>query len=279
MHSNPGERERARSRLQSAAPALACLAAGLLGLSACTPTAEGTASAAQPTDAEPSGSTEAFHDEADQEQETAAEEADEPVLEALSEEEMLEVLIGPGDLPEPPAGHSTNSGIDYFQEQVAVEFDDYRDRFGPSECASAMDSINLSLVGDGAAEGLLHTYRFADGGESPAGLLYVWALSYDHDVDASGIWARIEQHCVEAPLQNDSDSVMVDTFEAEEFTGVQLDMDSASEEAEESLTSFSATAEVGHNLVMMSSVGLSEDDFRELVQIQQRKLSAAREAE
>src|SRR5699024_9754084 len=89
-------------------------------------------------------------------------------LPSLDSEQMMAALISPSDLPQVPEGHSTHSGTDYFHQEIAVEFQDYRDRFGTSECTTTMDSINVELVDEGVQDGLMHIYRFDNsGGEEP----------------------------------------------------------------------------------------------------------------
>lgn len=195
-------------------------------------------------------------------------------LPSLESAQMMDALISPSDLSEVPEGHSTHSGADYFHQEIAVEFQDYRDRFGPGECASTMDSINVDLVGEGAEEGLMHIYSFSDAqGEQQSGLLYVWMLSYDHAVNTSPVWRDVDDHCSGEQLQNGDDSVGVTAFDAGDFTGVQLSIQRESEDRAEDFTTFSASVDAGENLVMMSSVGLGEERFREVVQTQEQKLA------
>lgn len=254
-------------------PAFLSLAAvGILGLSACGDAPAGTPSSAATPQTQGTEAPEPEESEpAETEGETGA-----AGLSALSEEQMMEALVGPGDLPEAPTGHSTNTGIDYFHEEIAVEFQDYRDRFGPGDCASVMDSINVSLIGDGADDGLMHMYRLP-AEEDINSLLYVWVLAYDRDVDTTEVWEQIEEHCLDTQLRNDTDSVDVAAFDAGGFTGVQLGISSEFNGAPEDFITFSAAIDAGENLVMMSSVGVEEDRFREILQTQEEKLAALQE--
>src|SRR5699024_8982308 len=148
----------------------------------------------------------------------------------------------------------THSGTDYFHQEIAVEFQDYRDRFGTSECTTTMDSINVELVDEGVQDGLMHIYRFDNsGGEEPNGLLYVWMLSYDSPINTSTVWGDVGEHCSASQLQNGEDSVDVATFDAGDFTGVQLGIHRESEDRAEDFTTFSASVDAGENLVVLSS--------------------------
>ncbi|MGO1193049.1 MAG: hypothetical protein ACTMHH_04160 [Nesterenkonia sp.] len=254
-----------RSRLPAAALTGLTLV-GLAALSACSagvtdpPTSAGASQASSTEAAQP----ETSRSSEPQEQQTASEE-----LVALTPEQMMDVLISPSDLSAVPEGHSTHSGSNYFHEEIAVEFQDYRDRFGTSECTTTMDSINVDLVGEGAEDGLMHMYSFTSSdGEEQTGLLYVWMLAYDRPINTSPVWSAVGEHCTGTQLQNGADSVDVATFDAGDFTGVQLGIHGDSEE----FTTFSASVDAGENLVMMSSVGLEEERFRDVVRTQQLKL-------
>lgn len=258
---HPGTRQRL-----SAAALAGSAALGLAVLSACG----GVASDASSSTASDATQTETAAPQTG-ESSPEAEPTPDQELPGLSSEQMVEVLISPSDLPAVPAGHATHSGADYFHEEIAVEFQDYKDRFGPSECTTAMDSINVDLVGEGADEGLMHTYRFADEGEQ-TGLLYVWMLAYDRPVDTAPVWDGIDEHCSQTQLQNGTDSVDVHSFDVGEFSGLQLGIHRGSQGSEEEFTTFSASMDVGENLLMMSSVGLDEASFDDIVQTQQQKV-------
>lgn len=260
-----------------AVPALLSLAAvGILGLSACGATPAGTPSSAAAPQTQATDAAETEEAEPAETEDAAEGETGAAGLSALSEEQMMEALVGPGDLPEAPTGHSTHTGIDYFHEEIAVEFQDYRDRFGPGDCAGVMDSINVDLIGDDADDGLMHMYRLP-AEEDINSLLYVWVLAYDRDVDTSEVWEQISEHCLGDQLRNDTDSVDMATFDAGGFTGVQLGISSEVDGALEDFTTFSAAIDAGENLVMMSSVGVEEDRFREILQTQEQKLTALQE--
>lgn len=263
------------TRPRAPLPALLSLAAvGILGLSACGDAPAGTPSSAatpQTQGSQAPATEESEPADSDTEAQSGA-----AGLSALSEEQMMEALVGPGDLPEAPTGHSTHTGIDYFHEEIAVEFEDYRDRFGPGDCAAVMDSINVDLIGDGADDGLMHMYRLPAEGDINS-LLYVWVLAYDRDVDTTEVWEQIEEHCLNDQLRNDTDSVDVAAFDAGGFTGVQLGISSEFDGGPEDFTTFSAAIDAGENLVMMSSVGVEEDRFREILQTQEQKLAALHE--
>lgn len=69
----------------------------------------------------------------------------------------------------------------------------------------------------------------------------------------------------------------VAAFDAGGFTGVQLGISSEFDGGPEDFTTFSAAIDAGENLVMMSSVGVEEDRFREILQTQEQKLAALHE--
>lgn len=250
-----------------------CFGAGLLALTGCSPTPVGTPSSAAGVQSQPAESGDSSAADPGPTDESASPSREDEPLEALTSDEMLDLLIGPGDLPEAPSGHSTHSGAEYFEDEVVVEFHDYRDRFGQGACAATMDSINVDLIGDDVEDGLMHMYRFSNQ-QGQDGLLYVWAVAYVREVDTSQVWDEVESQCTDSALQNETDSVDVSGFDVESFSGVQLTIQSRAEGAEEAVTTFSAAADTGENLVMMSSVGLEEDQFRDIVETQQRKLAA-----
>ena len=257
----------------SAAALAGVVVVGLAALSACSgitadpPSSAGASEASQTETAEASSSEPSEPNERQDEETGAAE------LPSLTAEQMLDALISPSDLPGVPEGHSTHSGTDYFHEEIAVEFQDYRDRFGTSECTTTMDSINVDLVGEGAEDGLLHMYSLSSAeDEAQTDLLYVWMLGYDDHVNTSSVWSAVGDDCDGDRLQNGADSVDVSAFEAGDFTGVQLGIHRESEEHPEEFTTFSASVDAGENLVLMSSVGLDEERFRDIVQTQEQKL-------
>ncbi|GAA4828065.1 hypothetical protein GCM10023354_02660 [Garicola koreensis] len=275
MHHVTSVPQHAGTRNSPAAKTLTGLCVvGLGALTACS----GVASDAVSSDATGSAATaEATQTETSAPQTSESSEPQEEAkvedLPSLDSEQMMDALISPSDLPEVPEGHSTHSGTDYFHQEIAVEFQDYRDRFGTSECTTTMDSINVDLVDEGAQDGLMYIYSFPHSdGDQRSGVLYAWMLSYDRPINTAPVWSDVGEHCSGSQLQNGADSVDVTTFDAGDFTGVQLGIHRESDDRAEDFTTFSASVDAGENLVMMSSVGLGEERFREVVQTQQQKL-------
>lgn len=198
---------------------------------------------------------------------------------ALNADQMQNLLISASDLPGSPQGYSTYSGLSYFEDHIAVASTVYEETFGATECAEAMDSINVDLVGEDAQDGVINEFQLqgteADEGEEPTPLLYAWVISYDRSVDSSPVWKSVIEHCDGAPLENGADHVEVQEFNGSGFTGVGLHINLTEEGQERTIEGYSATADAGENLVMISAVHLGEEEFRELLESQSERITAA----
>lgn len=239
----------------------------MLGSSACG-SEEPAVQSAEPTTVQAAEPTE----ETTEDPQDGGEEP-EPSLGPLDEDQLMDLLVSSADLPAPPTGHSTHVGLGYFTEFIAVAHQDYRETFGENECTTAMDTINVELIGGDPVEGLVHEFQLPRE-ETGEARLYVWALSYEREVDSARVWDQILQGC-EGGLDSPTDTVTIDPLNAEGFTGVSLDMRSERDGVPPRITGYSATADAGHNLVMMSSVGLTEEEFLQVAAAQAAKIDQA----
>lgn len=206
--------------------------------------------------------------------ETSAAEAATAELEItdLTEDQMMDVLLTSSDLVNPPEGHSTDTGLAYFEEKIAVNPGVYTEIFGPNACARQMDEINLNLVGEGALTGVLHEYRRTGADGSPE-LLFVWMLSYPRDVDTSSTWEKLLAACEGQGLRNDTEQITISALDHEPFSGVNMQFLSEVE-AESGVTQGqSASAAFGQNLVMMSAINMEDRDFAVLMDRQAEKIT------
>ena len=206
---------------------------------------------------------------------------------ALDDDEKLDVLLSSADLPVSPDGHSTYEELSYFQESIAVEYTHYQETFDESECAAAMDRINVDLVGEDPQSGLAHAYSLppeegTDTEYRPQ--IYVWMLSYDREVDTSSVWNYVHEHCTGGELESGTDQVEIQPFVLEDRA--ELDTDGISMVihrdgepiASSSAVRHSMTVDFGDNLVMFSAVGLDDAEFSELAAVQAQKLADFAEA-
>lgn len=231
----------------------------------------GTAAPEGPADA-PEGSEEA----------SAEDEAEEMDPGALSHDEKIDVLLSSADLPVSPEGHATHDGLSYFQESIAVEYTHYTETFQETECATAMDRINVDLIGEDPQSGLAHAYTLPPEEESDDEYrpqVYVWMLSYDREVDTSSVWSYVHEHCTAGQLQSGAEQVEIEPFALGDSAELSTDgvsmvihrdgapIDSAA------AVRHSMTVDFGDNLVMLSAVGLSESEFAELAAVQAQKLA------
>lgn len=205
--------------------------------------------------------------------------------EPLSKEEMAEVLLTSGDLPETPSGHSTHTGLSWFIDELAVESNAYEEAFGESECAQALDTINVDLVGEGAEAGLAHEYRRPlsedeepeDAEDSPVETLVVWALAYPEGEESrtAPLWDELAEDCADG-LDHHHEEVEIAPLEADEdfpFSGMSLTIRMEDEEGGTSQVEvYSATADVGPNTVMLSAVNMDQATFEDLLEVQSEKL-------
>lgn len=190
----------------------------------------------------------------------------------LTEDQMMDVLLSSEDLVNPPEGHSTDTGLAYFEEKIAVNPGVYTETFGPSACARQMDEINLNLVGEGALTGVLHEYRRTGADGSPE-LLFVWALSYPRDVDTSDTWDKLLAACEDQGLRNDTEQITISALDHEPFSGVNMQFLSEVEAQSGVTHGQTASGDFGQNLVMMSAINMEDRDFAVLMDRQAEKIA------
>lgn len=223
--------------------------------------AEGTAEGGDPGDSE------------------ADDESEPSIVEELTEEQMLEVLLSSADLPVDPQGHSTHSGISYFEENLAVEHSVYEQTFGGNECAESMTRFNIDLIGEGAESGLLHRYELPADGVHPAPEVFLWVLSYPDEVDSSTVWEPLYRNCSGIQLEAQADYVEIDRYLTQDqdppFGGITMRIHSENSESGsyDVIEGHSVTADFGHNLVVMSTLGVDVEMFEELLDLQGEKLA------
>lgn len=203
----------------------------------------------------------------------------------LDEEQMMELLLAPGELPESAEGHSTYSGLGYFEEYIAVERSEYQDAFGQSECAQDMDRVNLELVGEDPQTGVMHEYRLptASGasGVDASAEVYVWMLSYPEGtgVESNGIWENIAEHCAASPLEAEGDQIEIEAFTLDStewpMSGIsrQIEMEDPEDGDLQVIEGYSVTADFGSNLLMMTAVAVDAETFTEIAEAQAEKLA------
>lgn len=202
---------------------------------------------------------------------------------AMSDEAMGEVLINSSDLPDAPDGYSAQTGVDYFAQYLAPGTTLYSQSFGGSACAAAMDSINSDLMGAdpeaaGAQSGLIREFQLASS-EEKAPMVYAWMVSYDHQVDSLPVWNAIYDNCLDQALSTDEDQVTIEALTAEDFTGVSLTMELFRGDSPRTIEGYSATLDLGRNLLMISAVDLEESDFLAMLDAQQQRIDHAQLAE
>ncbi|WP_146340040.1 hypothetical protein [Nesterenkonia sp. NBAIMH1] len=215
-------------------------------------------------------------------EESPAEDDEPSEPEPFSGEEMTEILLTSGELPETPTGHSTHTGLDWFTEELAVESTAYADAFGESECASALDTINVDLVGEEAQEGLAHEYQRTtgeddgDAEDAATETLVVWALAYPADTsrETAELWEDLAASC-EDDLERGGDTISVEPLEPSDdelFTGMSLTITMSDGDDAAEIDVFSATADVGPNTVMLSAVNMDRSTFVDLLDAQEDKI-------
>ncbi|WP_150461711.1 hypothetical protein [Nesterenkonia ebinurensis] len=267
------------------ATAAVCAVAGLSLLTSCgdAETADGTESApetqisAEGTEqAEPTEQPAEGTDETD----VAATVTTAPGSpEVLEDEEKLEILLSASDLPQLPEGHSTHTGVSYFQDYIAVEYTQYQETFGDTPCATSMDRINVDLVGQQPLSGLAHAYQLSQDEDEYSPQVYAWVLSFHDQVDTAEIWDRIQEQCGGTQLEAGDESVEISRLELSEDFGLDVDgITMVVHSQNEPLNAGSAvrhsmTVDFGHNLVMLAAVGLTDDTFSTLAEAQLAKLA------
>lgn len=274
---------RSHHRSRCSAAVSVCAVASLVLLTGCADTDSGAAGDVTEDPAESAATTdpesEGAQDDDAAEQDSAPEEPG-----ALAEEQKMEMLLSSEDLPARPESHSTHTGVSYFQESIAVEYTQYQETFGDTECAQAMDRINIDLVGEDPLDGLVHAYSLPAverGGEEYSPQVYAWALSYEEEVDTSDIWEVIYEHCSGTSLEAGDEYVEIEQLDLEDDHGLSIaGVSMAVHSGEEPIDAASAvrhsmTVDFGDNLVMLSAVGLDREDFAELAHAQAQKLEDA----
>ncbi len=272
----------------------ALIAAAALSLTGCAQgagdpsLASDSASAADPTGpAAPSDGAEAGASSSDSESgssdpasgassaptEEGSESESEPE-ELLEEQEIAEILLTESELPFTPDRHSTFTGLDFFQEQLAVGADVYTENFGEGACAAAMDRVNAELVGESPQGGVVQEYehQLEDRTES----LYVWMLGLEEPQDSAAVWEQVLDHCADTPLRGETDSVRVKPFEVREFEGIELDMDVHNGEGMVEVLGYSASLDYGRHLLMVSAANMKAETFSTIVELQADKLATYR---
>lgn len=281
---------RSRTPLSASAAVSVLALSSLVLVTGCSATGSDSAQGAEgtpaPGSAEPADtSATAAQAEGTENDDASAEQTSDPEEPgALTEEQKMQLLLSSEDLPVRPESHSTHSGVSYFEENIAVEYTQYQEAFGPGECAEAMDRVNVDLVGEDPLDGLVHAYSLPAverDGEEYSPQIYAWALSYDQQADSSGIWEVIYDHCSGTQLEAGDEYVEIEPLDLEEdyglsVEGISMVVHSADEQLDpDSAMRHSMTVDFGENLVMLSTVRLDDEDFAELAEVQLRKLADA----
>lgn len=190
---------------------------------------------------------------------------------ALSREQIFQVLLDEGDLPEEPESFTENTGTQYFHESMGVNQGRYTEGFGESECAAAMDAVNVDLIGEAPLDGAIREASYEDDGAS----LVLWMLSYDQPAASGAVWDQLLEACEGSVLENGADSAEFSGFAHEGFSGMSMQMQLQGGSAVEG---HFATVDHGHNLLMISALNLPEEAFLEVVEAQLQKLEAFEES-
>lgn len=200
--------------------------------------------------------------------------ADDPAvqLDALDEDGIRELLLDEDELPFEPDDYVEQSGAQYFHEHIGVAGDTYVNGFGDEECARQMDGINERLVGEDPQDGLIRqASRAAEAGEER---IYLWMLSYPEAVDSDPIWDDVLGACEGSRLEDGADTIDFSAFAAAGFRGLtmQMGMENGSETVE--MDGYSATRDMGRNLLMVSAVNVDAATFEDVLTAQAAKIDA-----
>lgn len=261
---------------RSAVPA--ALLSGLLALTWCAAGEE--ASGPRDTLAAVSSAESGPQKDADQgdEIQDATLEADDTPVEAaaglgpLLEEEISTLLLEEDEFPFDPDSFLEESGVDYFHEHIGVVGDTYVSGFGEDECARQMDEINEYLVGDDPQDGVIRqALRDRPAGEAR---VYLWMLSFTNPVDSAQIWDEVLDACEGRRLEDGADTIDFDAFSAGGFRGLTMEMGVESDGSTVEMEGFSATRDLGSNLLMISAVNVDAATFDEVVEAQSAKIDA-----
>lgn len=184
---------------------------------------------------------------------------------ALSEEEILELLLDEEEMPLEVLEFAETTGTEYFHERMGVNQGVYTEGFGESECAAAMDAVNVDLIGDDPLEGVIREVGYADGS------LALWMLSYDRPADSAQVWEDLLGACEGTVLENETETAEFAGFSHGEFGGMSMQMDF---EDGSTVEGWFATVDYGDNLVMISAINVDQSVFEQLVEAQADKLPA-----
>ncbi|GAB3193863.1 hypothetical protein [Nesterenkonia suensis] len=188
----------------------------------------------------------------------------------LEEEEIAALLLDEEELPLAPDSLVEEAGADYFQEHIGVVGDTYVRAFGEDECARQMDSVNERLVGEAPQDGVIRqVVRDVEGGQER---LYLWMLSYQEPVDSAQIWDDVLDACAGHRLEDGADVIDFEAFAAGGFRGLTMEMGVGAEDDSVEMEGFSATRDLGSNLMMISAVNIDAATFEEVVEAQSRKI-------
>lgn len=209
----------------------------------------------------------------------------------LDREEMQEVLLGEGEYPFTADEVVRRTGLEYFEENIGITGTAYRRSFGEDEaCARQMDTVNERLVGEAPVDGV---YREAtvtdDAGEHT---VHVWMLAYDRPVSRGEVWDEVLAACDGTSLESRHDGVSFSALAEGPFRGLSMSIDDrgrALQDPEQGadgespaastggtvssrVDGFSVTADLGHHVLSISSVGLSRESFDQALEVQRAAL-------
>lgn len=243
--------------------------AALLTLSALVLTACSGSDAADEAPAAPFAAVSTDGSEEPEEAQAAA--GDQPVVAAesdhaaLSEEQILEALLDEGDMPFEVLQFAETTGTQYFRDRMGVNQGVYVDGFGESECAAAMDAVNVDLIGEDPESGVIREVGYEEGS------MALWMLSYDRPAESASVWEQLLESCGGSVLENESEVAEFGGFSHGAFGGMTMQMHLADGSVVEG---WFATRDFGNNLVMISALNLDQPVFEELVEAQDEKLDA-----
>lgn len=184
---------------------------------------------------------------------------------ALSEEEILGLLLDEEEMPLEVLEFAETTGTEYFHERMGVNQGVYTEGFGESECAAAMDAVNVDLIGDDPLEGVIREIGYADGS------MALWMLSYDRQADSAQVWEDLLGACESTVLENETETAEFASFSHGAFGGMSMQMDFEDGSAVEG---WFATVDYGENLVMISAINVDQSVFEQLVEAQSARLPA-----
>lgn len=204
--------------------------------------------------------------------------------ETLDRERMQEVLLDEDAFPGGAEDIVQRTGVGYFEQTIGVTGDAYRSSFGDGACTRQMDSVNERLVGEDPVDGVFREATLVDdaaGGDEPEEpdepvgrdeaverRLYVWMLSYDEAPDTGSVWDEVLAACDGITLDGEEDAVSFSAVDQGPFRGISLSIDDGGSDAD----GFAVTADVGHGVVCLSSVGISREAFEQAVAVQRAAL-------